>query len=84
MKIEIKENNNEYRRVRNIPSGTLVKYTARFDDYYKEYFGIVFTNSNGCNHIIYDITDGVYYDDVDEYDVIKIYDDDKVKLVVEC
>lgn len=85
MKIEIKENSNEYKSVRNIPSGTLVKYTTSINDY-KGYFGIVLTNTNsdGCGHIIYDIEDGVYYDDVDRYYIIKVYDDYKVKITVEC
>lgn len=80
----IENNRNEANfNIADIESGTLVRYRTNDISTPNTYYGIVLKDTDCCNTIIYDIYDGVYYNDFNDtnYTIVEILDN--VKIVIE-
>ena len=80
--------------INDIESGTLIAYTIdslpiiayTIDSLPKIYYGIIIKDIDNNNPILYDIKDGVYYDDMfkedymNDYDIVDVLD---AKIVIE-
>lgn len=79
MKVEF-VNNNELKKVEDVPSGTLVQYGSKVESYG---YGIVLKDMDDENPIIYNLEHNCYYTDYEEYYVWHEFDMNNVKLVIE-
>ena len=80
----IEDNRNEANfNIEDIESGTLVRYRINDISTSDTYYGIVLQDMDYRNTIIYDIYDGVYYNDFNDtnYTIVEILDN--VKIVIE-
>ena len=68
-------------KIKNIKSGTLVKYKSKTSDSTFTSYAIYLTDMDEEEPILYDLHDDCYYKDVDMYDIEPVIGD--VKLVVE-
>lgn len=73
-------NDNELKKIEDVPSGTLVQYGSKVESYG---YGIVLKDIDNDNPIIYDLQDNCYYDDYENYYVWREFDMNSVKFVVE-
>lgn len=77
----IEDNRNEANfNIADIESGTLVRYITNDIITPDTYYGIVLKDSDYYNTIIYDIYDGIYYDDYTNYTILEILDNAKIVI----
>ena len=80
--ITIIDNRNSRKyNINDIESGTLIAY--KIDSLPKTYYGIIIKDIDNNNPVLYDIKDGVYYDDMFKEDYIEIVDVLDAKIVIE-
>lgn len=82
MRVELKScDNNVLPAIEDIPSGKLVEY--RSNDLNDNSFGIVLKDPDGENPVIFDLENDEYYNDIENYMVVKVFSYSKYKLVVD-
>lgn len=80
----IENNRNEANfNIKDIASGTLVKYRANDINTPNQYYGIVLKDMDCYNTIIYDIYDGIYYNNFNDIDYTILEILDNAKIVIE-
>lgn len=80
----IENNRNEANfNIEDIKSGTLVKYRVNEISTQDVYYGIVLKDMDCYNAIIYDIYDGIYYNDFNDTDYTIVEILDNAKIVIE-
>lgn len=80
----IENNKNEANfNIADIESGTLVRYRTNAISTPDTYYGIVLKDADYYNTIIYDIYDGIYYDDFNDTDYTILEILDNAKIVIE-
>ena len=79
MKVEL-VHGNELKKVEDVESGTLVQYGEDKEIYG---YGIVLKYLYDEDPIIYDLKDNCYYKDYEKYYILREFDMNNVKLVIE-